>query len=262
MTRHQAFALSDSELGEADLVQHKIETNGAAPFRSSPHRLPYALCAELETELTKLEATGCIEQSTSPYASGLVLVRKKDGGLRVCIDYRGINKDTILDCYPIPRIDDLIDTVGQQNGQWFTTLDLMEGYHQIRMDPETKPKTVFTCHMGLYQYRRMPFRLTNAPATFQRLMNQLFSGNTWNFVFVYLDDLLIVSRSFQEHLQHVGKVLTRLEEAGLRLKPSKCAFAQEKVEYLGHTLSASGVSPNNKKVEAVKNFPTPIVVKR
>jgi len=138
----------------------------------------------------------------------------------------------------------------------------MKGYHQIRMDPDSKPKTAFTCHMGLYQYCRMPFGLTNAPATFQRLMNELFSGNTWNFVFVYLDDMLIVSKSFQEHLQHVGKVLTRLEEAGLGLKHSKCAFAQEKVEYLGHTLSASGVSPNDKKVEAVKNFPTPSVVKR
>jgi len=99
MNRHQVFALSDSELGETDLVQHKIETNGAVPFRSSPHRLPYALRVELETELT-----GCIEQSTSPYASGLVLVRKKDGGLRICVDYRGINKDTIPDCYPIPEL--------------------------------------------------------------------------------------------------------------------------------------------------------------
>ena len=147
------------------------------------------------------------------------MVRKKDGSLRVCVDYRGINKDTIPDCYPIPRIDDLIDTVGRQKGQWFTTLDLMKGYHQIRMDPDSKSKTAFTCHMGLYQYQRMPFGLTNAPATFQHLMNQLFSGNIWNFVFVYLDDLLIVSRSFQEHLEHVEKVLTRLEEAGLRLKP-------------------------------------------
>ena len=108
--------------------------------------------------------------------------------------------------------------------------------------------------MGLYQY---PFGLTNAPATFQRLMNQLFNGNIWNFVCVYLDDLLVVCRSFQEHIEHVEKVLTRLEEAGLRLKPSKCAFAQEKVEYLGHTLSSSGVSPNDRNVQAVKNFLTP-----
>ena len=126
----------------------------------------------VQTELSRLEVTGCIEQSTSPYASGLVLVRKKDGTLRVCVDYRGINKDTIPDCYPIPRIDDLIDTVGRQKGKWFTTLDLMKGYHQIRMDPDSKCKTAFTCHMGLYQYQRMPFGLTNAPATFQRLMNQ------------------------------------------------------------------------------------------
>ena len=109
------------------------------------------------------------------------------------------------------------------------------------MDPDSKCKIAFTCHMGLYQYRRMPFGLANAPATFQHLMNQIFGGNVWNFVFVHLDDL-ILSRSFQEHLEHVEKVLTRLEEAGLRLKPSKCAFAQEQVEYLRHMLSARGVS--------------------
>ena len=127
----KVFALSDGELGETDLVQHKIEMKEAVPFRTPPHELSYALRAELETELSRLEATGCSEQSTSPYASGLVLARKKDETLQVYVDYRGINKDTIPDCYPIPRIDDLIDTVGRQKGKWFTTLDLMKGYHQI-----------------------------------------------------------------------------------------------------------------------------------
>jgi len=107
------------------------------------------------------------------------------------------------------------------------------------MHPDSKSKTAFTCHMGLYQYRRMPFGLTNAPATFQRLMNQLFGGNSWSFVYVYLDDLLIVSKTFKEHLEHIDRVLTQLNEAGLRLKPSKCRFAQERVDYLGHTLSSS-----------------------
>jgi len=114
LTRHQVFTLSDIELAETDLVQHRIEMKESVPFRAPPQRLPYALRSELEAELIKLEATGCIKASTSPYASGLVLVRKKDGGLRVCVDYRGINKDTTPDRYPIPRIDDLIDTVGRQ----------------------------------------------------------------------------------------------------------------------------------------------------
>ena len=133
----------------------------------------------------------------------------------------------------------------------------MKGYHQIRMHPDSKDKTAFTCHMGHFQYRRMPFGLTNAPATFQRLMNQLFCGKEWDFVFVYLDDLLIVSKSVQEHLGHLEKVLDHLDKAGLHLKPQKCVFVQQQVEYLGHTITPEGVRPNDKKIQAVKDFPRP-----
>ena len=239
------------------LVEHKITMKEHQPIRAPPRRLPYALREELESELGKLLDTGCVERSSSPYSSGLVLVRKKDGGLRVCVDYRGINKDTVPDCFPIPRIDDLIDMVGRCKGKVFTTLDLMKGYHQIRMHSESKDKTAFTCHMGHFQYRRMPFGLTNAPATFQRLMSQLFNGREWDFLFIYLDDLLIVSKSMSEHLEHLEKVLNRLMEVGLKLKPGKCTFAQEQVDYLGHTLSAEGVRPNRAKVVAVRDFPKP-----
>ena len=260
-SHHQVFALSDSELGETDLVEHNIETVDNQPVRVAPRRLPYALRTELEAELTKLMNTGCIEESSSPYASGLVLVRKKDGGLRVCVDYRGLNKKTVPDCYPIPRIDEMIDTIGRQHGKVFTSLDLMKGYHQVKVADDCKSKTAFTCHMGLYQYRRMPFGLTNAPATFQRLMNRLFTGEEWRFVYVYLDDILIVSSDMEEHLGHVGKVLKRLDEAGLRLRPGKCAFAQQEIDYLGYTLSALGVRPNNKKVQAIQEFPRPTSAK-
>ena len=260
-SHHQVFALSDSELGETDLVEHSIETMDNQPVRVSPRRLPYALRTELEAELTKLMNTGCIEESSSPYASGLVLVRKKDGGLRVCVDYWLLNKKTVPDCYPIPRIDEMIDTIGRQKGKVFTSLDLMKGYHQVKVAEDCKCKTAFTCHMGLYQYRRMPFGLTNAPATFQRLMNRLFTGEQWRFVYVYLDDILIVSSNMEEHLVHVGKVLKRLDEAGLRLRPGKCAFAQEEIDYLGYTLSALGVRPNNRKVQAIQEFPRPTSAK-
>jgi len=147
--------------------------------------------------------------------------------------------------------------VGHCRGKIFTTLDLMKEYHQIQMEAESKSKTAFTCHLGLFQYRRMPFGLTNAPATFQRLMNQLFSGEEWKFVFVYLDDLLIVSSPPQEHQDHIKKVLTQLQHAGLKLKPSKCPFAQKQVEYLGHTLTPDGVFLNDRKVQAVKQFLKP-----
>ena len=158
LEKHQVFALSDEELGETDLVEHQIEMSEHKPFKVFPRRLPYALREELEVELDQLLHVGCIEPSSSPYASGLVLVRKKDGGLRVCVDYRGINKNTVPDRYPLPRVDELIDTVGKQKGKFFTSLDLMKGYHQIRVADCDKTKTAFIatedccntveCHLG------------------------------------------------------------------------------------------------------------------
>jgi len=261
LANHHSFALSDDELGETNLVEHVVQLTDHTPIATQPRRLPYALRKELEGELDRLVGTGCIEPSNSPYASGLVLVRKKDRSLRVCVDYRGINKLTVPDKYPMPRIDELLDRVGECKGRYFTCLDLMKGYHQVKVAEESKPRTAFTCHMGLFQYRRMPFGLTNAPATFQRLMSRLFAGKEWNFVFIYLDDLLIVSKSITEHVEHIERVLRRLGEANLRLKPQKCKFAQQEVEYLGHTLTSEGVRPNDSKTRAVKEFPRPTTVK-
>ena len=251
------FALSDKELGETNVVSHSIDTGNAPPVKSTPRRLPYSLRKELEEEMDSLLKTGCIEPSVSPYSSPLVLVRKKTGGIRVCVDYRALNRDTVPDCYPIPRIDELVDIVGRRRATVFSALDLMKGYHQVQVEEDSKMKTAFTCHLGLYQYRRMPFGLTNAPATFQRLMGKLFGGKDWEFVFVYLDDILIASRDLQEHLEHLQKVAQRLRESGLRLKPAKCVFATEQVEYLGHTLTKEGVKPNKCNVQAVSEFPRP-----
>ena len=262
LAQSEVFALCDEELGETDLVSHSIDTGDTKPVKTFPRRLPYALQAELEEEMSKLMNIGCIEPSTSSYASPLVLVRKKNGGLRVCVDYRNVNKDTVPDKYPMPRIDELVDMVGRRQPTVFSSLDLMRGYHQVKMSEDAKHKTAFTCHLGLYQYRRMPFGLTNAPATFQRLMSQLFSGPEWDFVFVYLDDILLASASIDEHLKHVEKVLQRLKQAGLRLKPSKCMFATTEIQYLGHTLTPMGVKPNDSKVTAVKDFPRPQTVKQ
>ena len=161
----------------------------------------------------------------------------------------------MLDQFPIPRIDKIMDMVGCTKPKIFSSLDLMRGYHQVRMDEDSKHKTAFTCHLGLYQYHRMPFGLTYAPVTFQRLMSQLFSGKIWSFVFVYLDDLLIASENISTHVEHLKKVLKQLKEAGLHLKPSKCTFATMEIKCFGHTLTPKGVKPNDAKVSAVKEFP-------
>ena len=142
--------MEDSELGETDVVEHSIDTNGARPTKTFTRKLPYTLRKELEEELTKLRAAGCIEPSTSPYTSGLVLVHKKDDSLCVCVDYRKLNQDTIPDQYPMPRIDELVDAIGRRKGRYFSTLDMMKGYHQVKMDEQSKCKTVFTCHKGYF----------------------------------------------------------------------------------------------------------------
>ena len=216
----------------------------------------------MEVELKQLLDIGCIECSNSSYASPLVLVWKKNGNLRVCVDYRIVNKDTVPDRYPIPRIDELVDMVGWNKPKIFSSLDLMRGYHQVRMAEDAKHKTAFTCHLGLLQYRRMQFGLTNAPATLQCLMSQLFSGQEWNYVFVYLDDILIACKDLSEHIEHVQRVMIRLREAGRWLRPDKYMFVTTQIQYLGHTLTPEGVRPNDSKVTAVKEFPRPQTVKQ
>ena len=168
-----------------------------------------------------------------------------------------MNRDTVPDKYLIPRIDELIDRVDACKAKVFSVLDLMKGYHQVKVRDEDKQKTTFVCHQGLYQYRRMPFGLTNAPVTFQRLIDKLFDKKNWPFVFTYLDDILIASKSIEEHFEHVTAVLTKLTEVGLRLRPGKCFFARTEIEHLGHTITPSGVKPNDAKGKAVQEYPQP-----
>ena len=176
-----------------------------------------------------------IEPSQSPWASPVVLVRKKDGSHIFCVDYRGLNAVTTADSFPLPRIDDLLDQLG--NSQYFSTIDLASGFWQIRMHPSSQEKTAFVVPQGLYEFRVMPFGLTNAPGVFQRLMQRVLAGlnppDGPEFVSVYLDDILVFSRSLEEHLQHLCRVIHKLEAAGLKLKPSKCHCAKMELEYLG-----------------------------
>ena len=187
------------------------------------------------------------------------MVRKKDGTHRFCIDYRQLNTVTKADTYPQPRIDDLLDQLGQC--QFLSTLDLASGYWQIRVSPASREKTAFVTPQGLYEFLVMPFGLTNAPAVFQRLMQRLLMGlnpaSGPDFVAVYIDDVLVFSPTVEEHLTHLQAVIERINGAGLKLKPSKCRFVREEVEYLGHLVTPQGLKTNVRLVEAVKQFPRP-----
>ena len=186
---------------------------------------------------------------------------KERWNLQFCVDYRRVNAITKKDVYPLPRIDDILDILGQ--AQYFSTLDLASGYWQIEMDPATKDKSAFTTHSGLFEFEHMPFGLCNTPATFQRLVQAVLTGMEWDFCFVYLDDnILVFSRMFEEHLDHLQQVFDRLRKAGLTLKPKKCSFLQDQVIYLGHVISSKGIAPDPSKTKKVKDFPVPTDVTR
>ena len=199
---------------------------------------------------------GAISKRNSPWASAIVLVRKKDGSLRFCIDLRKLNARTVKDSYSLPRIDESLDCL---NGAvLFTSLDLKSGYWQVEMDEESKQYTALTVGpLGFYQCDRMPFGLTNAPATFQRLMETCLGDLHLNWCIIYLDDVIIFSKTPKEHLECLRGVFEKLAQAGLKLKPKKCEFFKTKLSYLGHIVSKDGIETDPKKIEAIKDWPLP-----
>ncbi len=249
------FALNPAQLGHTNIVEHSVNTGDNMPIRQPPRRVPFALRAKVDEMVEEMSTQGVIQPSTSPWASPIVLVTKKDGSTRFCVDYRRLNSVTKKDVHPLPRIDDTLDSLANQ--KYFTTLDLASGYWQVGMEQQSQEKTAFITHSGLYEFLVMPFGLCNAPATFQRLMEVVLHGLVRKVCLVYLDDILIIGRSFEEHLMNLRQVFNRLRDAGLCLKPSKCQLARTQVVYLGHVISREGIAADPGKVEAVRNYPVP-----
>ncbi len=219
--------------GRTELTHHTIHLSTPSPSRQRPYRVPERLVEPLKEEIKMMKELGVIEPSMSEWSSPMVIVPKKDGSLRVCIDFRKLNAQSKFDAYPMPRVDDLLEKIGR--AQYITTLDLCKGYWQVPLNPESRPYTAFRTPLGLFQFTVLPFGLHGAPATFQRLMDRVLQGcEDWSAA--YLDDVVIHSNSWVEHLQHLQQILKRIEEAGLTLNISKGEWARQEANYLGYHL--------------------------
>ena len=249
------FSQGEWDLGRTTVVRHEIDTQGARPIRQPLRRQPLSRLLYIDEEVDTLLKNKVIEPSMSPWASNVVVVGKKDGSLRFCIDYRRLNDATVKDAYPLPKIQDCLDALG--NARIFSAVDLRSGYHQVELDESAKDKTSFITRRGTFRFTTMPFGLANAPATFQRLMDMVLSGLNFMMCLVYLDDIVIFSRTVEEHLERLELLFERLRGANLKLKPSKCQFFKHEIVFLGHVVSAQGVSTDPEKVAAVRDWPVP-----
>ena len=259
LRRYQGvFSLPGSVLGRTSLVRHKIDTGRNPPIRQKARRIPAGQQPIYEEEMRKMRDLDIIEPSDSPWASPTVLVKKKDGTMRFCVDYRRLNDATIKDSYPLPNIEDTFDSLN--GAKYFCALDLASGYWQVEVAPEDRHKTAFLTREGLWQFKVMPFGLCNAPATFERLMEMILRGLLWKRCLVYIDDIIAYGRDFEDTLENLSLVLQRIKDAGLKLKPKKCELFTEEILYLGFKVSGKGVKPDPSKIEAVVNWPVPNTV--
>ena len=215
--------------------------------------------SEVSKQLQEMLDQGICRETENPFASPVILVRKADGSLRFVVDMRKLNDLTVKECYLLMRIDDALDNLG--GAKYFATLDLQSGYWQVELDEASKPLTAFVTDQGLFEFNGMPFGLGNAPSTFSRAMCRALKGILWSEVLIYLDDVIVFARSFDEYLFRLRNVFNRLCAANLKLKPQKCKFGQEKVTFVGHVVTPNGVTTDPKKCEAIKQMPIPKKVK-
>ena len=244
------------ELGTLKGITATIQLDvSAKPCFCKARTVPYSLKGKIEKELDRLVKEGVIKPVTfSEWAAPIVPVLKKDGTVRICGDYKlTVNQASKADNYPLPKIDDLFASLA--GGKTFSKLDLANAYQQIPLDEQSKKIVAINTHKGLFQYNRLPFGVSAAPSIFQRTMETLLQGLPG--VCIYLDDILITGKTDQEHLNNLSAVLQRLSAAGMKLKPEKCFFMLQEVEYLDHTISAKGIQPTTQKVRAIVEAPRP-----
>ena len=251
------MAQYEYDIGKTAVVKHSIPLVNDAPIKQRAYRIPYTQQEEIRKKIQEMADNEIIRKSSSPWTSPIVIVKKKDGTLRICIDYRRLNEVTRKDTYPLPRIDGMLDKLGRST--IFTTLDLQSGYWQIEVEEEDKPKTAFSTGDDLWEFNVLPFGLTGAPATFQRCMNFILMDA--EHAMVYIDDIIIYSVDFPGHLSDIEGVLRRLQKARLKIKPSKCEFAKSSVKFLGHVVAANGISPDPANTAKLKNLTAPSTVK-
>lgn len=257
ITRHYSvFSQDEDDIGFCDLITHRIRTTDDNPVKVAHRRVPPHHWGEVREYLKKSLERQIIRPSTSAYAAPVVVVRKKDGTMRLCVDYRSLNAKTHKDAYPLPRIQEALQALN--GARYFVSLDLAHGFHQIPMAEEDVEKTAFRVGTGgLYEYTRMPFGLCNSPATFMRLMDGLFGDQNFQTLLIYLDDILVFGRTFEETVERLDMVLDRLGRHNLKVKPEKCQLFHQKLRYLGHLVTEDGILPDPDKTNAVDNWPTP-----
>ena len=249
------FAKDMAELQATHLVKHHIDTGEHSPVASRPYRVSPAQKREIEKQVQQMLEHDVIKPSCSQWRSPVILVKKKNNTYRFAIDLRKLNSVSKPRFFPLPALEDALDILA--GCKIFSTVDAFQGYWQIPLTEESQEKTTFTCHIGNFAFKRMCFGLQGAPATYQALMNHVLAGLTFQSCLVYVDDIIIMSKTFEEHLAHLRAVFERLKAANLKLKPGKCRFGKNKVEYLGHIISKEGLSVDPKKVQIIKDFPRP-----
>ncbi|KAJ3662554.1 hypothetical protein Zmor_006897 [Zophobas morio] len=243
------------QLGCTTLVEMDIQLEDDRPIYYRPYRMAYSERRKVQEIVEELKDAGIVEDSFSPFASPVLLVKKKSGDVRLCVDYRSLNKKTVKEHYPLPRIDDQLDRLKDQ--VFYTSLDLSGAYYQIPLSQESRDKSAFITPDGVYNFKRMSFGMANAPSQFQRLINIVLGNLRYDTAMAYLDDVIIASKTFEEGLVKIREVFERFRDANLTLNLKKCFFFMRKIDYLGFTISVHGIEPGEHKVKAVSDFPIP-----